>query len=83
MAKKAVTLTTKGSYVSKPVRMPGSVDEHFPRLGSSWFFYWKQVVLDNGIVKLSILKPQGFLTGINYGGMDNLLNLKSDESSRG
>ncbi|OWM85559.1 hypothetical protein CDL15_Pgr028982 [Punica granatum] len=55
MAKKAVTLTTKGRYV----------------------------VLNNGIVQLTILKPQGFLTGIKYGGMDNLLDLKSDESSRG
>ncbi|KAM7506269.1 hypothetical protein LguiB_005173 [Lonicera macranthoides] len=41
------------------------------------------VILDNGIVRLTILKPQGLLTGIKYGGMDNLLDLKSSESSRG
>ncbi|GFZ03241.1 rhamnogalacturonate lyase family protein [Actinidia rufa] len=41
------------------------------------------VILDNGLVKLTIAKPQGFLTGIKYGGMDNLLDLKSSESSRG
>ncbi|XP_010094027.2 probable rhamnogalacturonate lyase B [Morus notabilis] len=42
------------------------------------------VVLDNGIVKLTIMKPQGYLTSITYGGMDNILDSKSiDESSRG
>ncbi|XP_038690529.1 rhamnogalacturonate lyase-like [Tripterygium wilfordii] len=41
------------------------------------------VILDNGLVRLTILKPQGYLTGIKYGGMDNLLDLKSNESSRG
>ncbi|KAE7995405.1 hypothetical protein FH972_000208 [Carpinus fangiana] len=41
------------------------------------------VILGNGLVKLTILKPQGYITGIKYGGMDNLLDLKSSESSRG
>ncbi|WJZ95866.1 hypothetical protein VitviT2T_014605 [Vitis vinifera] len=41
------------------------------------------VMLDNGLVKLTILRPQGFLTGIKYGGMDNLLDLKSSETNRG
>ncbi|BFG27459.1 hypothetical protein CerSpe_137330 [Prunus speciosa] len=41
------------------------------------------VILDNGLVKLTILRPQGYLTGISYGGMDNLLDIKSNESSRG
>lgn len=39
--------------------------------------------MDNGLVKLTILKPQGFLTGVKYGGMDNLLDIKSNESGRG
>lgn len=42
-----------------------------------------QVILDNGLVRLTISKPQGYLIGIQYGGMDNLLDLKSSESSRG
>ncbi|XP_052183958.1 uncharacterized protein LOC127795990 isoform X2 [Diospyros lotus] len=41
------------------------------------------VVLDNGLVKLTISKPQGFLVAIKYGGLGNLLDLKSSESSRG
>lgn len=39
--------------------------------------------MDSGVVKLTILKPQGYLTGISYGGMDNLLDVKSNETSRG
>ncbi|KAL5578826.1 hypothetical protein UlMin_011268 [Ulmus minor] len=42
-----------------------------------------QIILDNGIVKLTISNPQGYVTGVAYGGMDNLLNQKSNESSRG
>ncbi|XP_056159728.1 probable rhamnogalacturonate lyase B [Syzygium oleosum] len=41
------------------------------------------VMMDNGLVKLTILKPQGYLTGVKYGGMDNLLDIKSNESGRG
>ncbi|KAL6207132.1 hypothetical protein ACLB2K_024377 [Fragaria x ananassa] len=41
------------------------------------------VTLDNGLVKLTVVKPQGYITGIAYGGMDNLLDPKSNESSRG
>ncbi|KAK3039680.1 LOW QUALITY PROTEIN: hypothetical protein RJ639_027021 [Escallonia herrerae] len=41
------------------------------------------VLLDNGLVRLTIVKPQGVLTGIKYGGMDNILDSKSGETSRG
>ncbi|KAF8391533.1 hypothetical protein HHK36_023838 [Tetracentron sinense] len=41
------------------------------------------VIMDNGLVKLTISKPDGSITGIKYGGMDNLLDLKSRESNRG
>ncbi|KAI5571006.1 hypothetical protein BDE02_11G064800 [Populus trichocarpa] len=41
------------------------------------------VMLDNDLVRLTILKPQGYLTGIKYGGMDNILDLQSNESNRG
>jgi rhamnogalacturonan endolyase len=40
-------------------------------------------MLDNDLVRLTILKPQGYLTGIKYGGMDNILDLQSNESNRG
>ncbi|KAI9198148.1 hypothetical protein LWI28_011033 [Acer negundo] len=41
------------------------------------------VILDNGLVTVTISKPQGCVIGIKYGGMDNILDLKSSESSRG
>ncbi|KAK0578841.1 hypothetical protein LWI29_017025 [Acer saccharum] len=41
------------------------------------------VILDNGLVTVTISKPQGCVTGIKYGGMGNILDLKSSESSRG
>ncbi|CAI9092594.1 OLC1v1027878C1 [Oldenlandia corymbosa var. corymbosa] len=45
--------------------------------------YHPQVILENGLVKLTISKPQGLLTCIKYGGLDNLLDTKSSEASRG
>ncbi|CAL1397592.1 unnamed protein product [Linum trigynum] len=47
------------------------------------FFSCMQVILANSIVKLTLVKPQGWLAGIKYGGMDNLLDIKSPESHRG
>ncbi|KAK9133360.1 hypothetical protein Scep_012888 [Stephania cephalantha] len=42
------------------------------------------VTLDNGLVKLTISRPaEGSLTVIQYGGMDNLLDVKSSQDSRG
>ncbi|KAF5176062.1 Rhamnogalacturonate lyase [Thalictrum thalictroides] len=41
------------------------------------------VTLDNGLAKLTISKPAGSLTGISFGGMDNLLDLKSSQTTRG
>ncbi|KAJ8772900.1 hypothetical protein K2173_028077 [Erythroxylum novogranatense] len=41
------------------------------------------VVLDNGILQVSISKPQGSVTGIQYHGNDNLLEVLNDETDRG
>ncbi|XP_031262360.1 probable rhamnogalacturonate lyase B [Pistacia vera] len=41
------------------------------------------VILDNGLVRLTVAKPQGYVTNIKYGGMDNLLDRELSESSRG
>ncbi|KAF9593518.1 hypothetical protein IFM89_024011 [Coptis chinensis] len=43
----------------------------------------RSVTLDNGLAKLTISRPDGSLTGISYGGMDNLLDVQSKSSSRG
>ncbi|XP_037496377.1 rhamnogalacturonate lyase isoform X2 [Jatropha curcas] len=41
------------------------------------------VVLDNGFVQVTISLPEGFITGIQYNGINNLLEVLNEESDRG
>ncbi|KAJ8644115.1 hypothetical protein MRB53_005863 [Persea americana] len=41
------------------------------------------VIMENGILKLTMSQPDGALTGIQYGGMKNLLDTKLTQSQRG
>uniref|UniRef100_A0A1D1YZG3 rhamnogalacturonan endolyase n=2 Tax=Anthurium amnicola TaxID=1678845 RepID=A0A1D1YZG3_9ARAE len=43
----------------------------------------QQVVLDNGILQLTLSNPDGFITGIAYNGVDNLMEVLNEESDRG
>nr|XP_028950266.1 probable rhamnogalacturonate lyase B isoform X2 [Malus domestica] len=42
-----------------------------------------QVMMDNGILQVTLSKPEGIVTGIRYNGIDNLLEIRNDESNRG
>lgn len=42
-----------------------------------------QVVMSNGIVKVTISKPDGFVTGISYQGVNNLLESHNEDYNRG
>ncbi|XP_065050416.1 probable rhamnogalacturonate lyase B isoform X2 [Musa acuminata AAA Group] len=42
-----------------------------------------QVVLDNGIVQLTLSKPGGSITGVKYHGLDNVMEVKNREGGRG
>ncbi|XP_060963308.1 probable rhamnogalacturonate lyase B [Cannabis sativa] len=41
------------------------------------------VVMDNGILKVTLSKPGGIVTGIRYNGIDNLLEVINEEDNRG
>ncbi|KAL3630435.1 hypothetical protein CASFOL_023419 [Castilleja foliolosa] len=41
------------------------------------------VEIDNGIVKLTLLKPSGYIYGIGYKGIDNVLAKRNKETQRG
>ncbi|XP_021903474.1 probable rhamnogalacturonate lyase B [Carica papaya] len=43
----------------------------------------RYVVMDNGILQVTISKPDGIVTGIEYNGMDNLLEVRNEEDNRG
>ncbi|XP_021832176.1 probable rhamnogalacturonate lyase B isoform X2 [Prunus avium] len=42
-----------------------------------------EVVMDNGILQVTLSKPDGIVTRIQYNGIDNLLEVLSDEVDRG
>ncbi|KAF2299822.1 hypothetical protein GH714_003623 [Hevea brasiliensis] len=42
-----------------------------------------EVVMDNGIVQVTLSKPEGIVTGIRYDGIDNLLEVLNRETNRG
>lgn len=42
-----------------------------------------QVIMDNGILQVTLSKPGGIITGIQYNGIDNLLEIQNKESDRG
>ncbi|BBN04267.1 rhamnogalacturonan endolyase [Marchantia polymorpha subsp. ruderalis] len=42
-----------------------------------------KIVLENGIVQVTLSKPGGLVTGVKYGGLDNLLEVLNKETNRG
>ncbi|KAJ4963099.1 hypothetical protein NE237_023038 [Protea cynaroides] len=43
----------------------------------------RYVVMDNGLLQVTLSKPQGFVTNIQYNGIDNLLEHRNKEENRG
>lgn len=39
--------------------------------------------MDNGIFSITIACPEGTVTGIEYNGLDNILNDRNEKSDRG
>ncbi|PKA47812.1 hypothetical protein AXF42_Ash020215 [Apostasia shenzhenica] len=42
-----------------------------------------QVVIDNGIIELTLSNPEGIVTGVRYNGVDNLMEILNKEDNRG
>ncbi|KAK9670707.1 hypothetical protein RND81_13G219500 [Saponaria officinalis] len=42
-----------------------------------------RVVMENGKVEVTLAAPEGLVTGIRYGGLDNLLDASNKDSNRG
>ncbi|KAB2023652.1 hypothetical protein ES319_D06G033300v1 [Gossypium barbadense] len=51
--------------------------------GVQLFIQDDHVVMDNGILQVTISKPEGIVTGVSYQGIDNLLEIRNHESDRG
>lgn len=41
------------------------------------------MIIDNGILQLTLSKPGGIVTGVKYNGVDNLMEILNNESNRG
>jgi rhamnogalacturonan endolyase len=41
------------------------------------------VVLDNGIVQMTLTKPEGIITCLSYGGIKNVFETRNKETNRG
>ncbi|MFS7913225.1 putative rhamnogalacturonan endolyase [Helianthus anomalus] len=52
-------------------------------MGVKMHFRKHHVVIDNGIVQLTLTNPGGYVTGVKYNNIDNLLESQNDESDRG
>ncbi|KAF5746762.1 rhamnogalacturonate lyase B [Tripterygium wilfordii] len=43
----------------------------------------RHVVMDNGILQVTLSKPEGIVTGVQYGSINNVLEVLNNESNRG
>ncbi|XP_020576578.1 rhamnogalacturonate lyase B-like [Phalaenopsis equestris] len=64
-------------HLSRPATLPTAP------MGVRLYVLDRYVVIDNGIMKLTLSKPEGIVTGVQYNGVDNLLEILNKEDNRG
>ncbi|KAM3736451.1 hypothetical protein ACB098_10G164600 [Castanea mollissima] len=70
-----------GSANQFPEIAKGSLNVSFPSVQLK--IQDKHVVMDNGILQVTLSNPGGMVTGIQYHGIDNLLEVHNKETERG
>ncbi|KAI3806676.1 hypothetical protein L1987_22589 [Smallanthus sonchifolius] len=63
-------------YVTRSARISSAVEVNIS-------FQENHVVMSNGIIEMTLTNPEGHLTGIQYNGIENLLEVLNDETNRG
>ncbi|CAE5957040.1 unnamed protein product [Arabidopsis arenosa] len=58
-------------------------DLNMPSQGVHLHIHDRYVVMDNGILQVTLSKPGGIITGIKYNGIDNVLEVRNKETNRG
>ena len=76
------------SWSSLCVHLPADTKQECNVFDEIFLYWWcingsDQVVMDNGIARVTLSKPDGIVTGIEYNGIDNLLEVLNEESNRG
>ncbi|KAJ9545406.1 hypothetical protein OSB04_025113 [Centaurea solstitialis] len=66
--------------------IPGNHHEGLGPMSSMGVRLWIQdrhVVMDNGILQVTLSNPEGLVTGVRYNGIDNVLEVLNQEGNRG
>ncbi|KAK8956099.1 hypothetical protein KSP40_PGU011110 [Platanthera guangdongensis] len=64
-------------FSSHPVALP------MGPMGVRLYVHDQYVEIDNGILVLKLSKPEGIVTGVQYNGLDNLMEILNKEDNRG
>ncbi|CAA2994721.1 probable rhamnogalacturonate lyase B [Olea europaea subsp. europaea] len=63
--------------------LKANIQDDSPANGVQLLRQKQQVVMNNGIVSITVTDPGGFVTDIRYKGSDNLLETQNEEDNRG
>ncbi|CAK7352736.1 unnamed protein product [Dovyalis caffra] len=71
------------AFAKTPVRKIPRTNDSLRAPGVQLNITNRHVVIDNGLVRVSLSNPDGDVTGIKYKGIDNVLEINNEEDNRG